>query len=136
MGIRLYFRNKYKPEDEFHLGKYFSYAEKKDGCYNCVKYLLDHVSSAFDLLMEYREFYIGDDDIYDFLDMCANGIYFDYGDFFEMETDDLCGFLSCYIMDRCSLFNYELKPEYLIDILQFIGDHGTIKSVWEFRLGA
>lgn len=137
MGIRLYFRNKDKPKEEFCLGKYFSYAEKKDCCYMCVKYLLKHIQSAYDLLVEYRESYEGDDDISDFLDLCSMGRTYDYGEFFEMGTDDLCGFISCYIKDKIRLWQYDIngiKPNYLLDLLQFIGDNGSIESVWEFQL--
>lgn len=135
MGIRLYFRNKYKPEDEFCLGKYFSYAEKKDCCYMCVKYLIK--SGRIDyFLIDYKEQYDSGDDIYNFLEACAMGRYYEYGEFFEMTTEEACGFIADYMLDRCRLWQYDLKASYMIDILQFIAQNATIESMWEFRLGA
>lgn len=135
MGIRLYFRNKDNPKEEFCLGKYFSYAEKTDCCYLCVKNLIK--SGRIDhFLFDYKEQYDSGDDIDNFLEACAIGRYYDYGEFFEMTTEEACGFIADYMLDRCRLWQYDLNSRYMIDILQFIGQNATIESMWEFRLGA
>lgn len=134
MGIRLYFRNKKDPEHDFCLGKYFSYAEKKDGIYKCVKFLLD-VGCVDHLIEEWRDQYNDTDDINAFLELTDCYKYIDYGEFFELNTINLCGFLAAYICDREKLWGYNLDHNYIISMFQFINENGR-NDLWEFKLGA
>lgn len=136
MGIRLYFRNKYKPEKEYCLGKLFSYAEGKDKL-KCVDFLND--VGALD------EYWIDDEWRKDyhwcetpqelFQCMCECTRYIDYNeDFFELCTEDLIWFLVLYWEDHASFHGHEdwgIREE-----AKFIQENATCETRWEFRLGA
>ena len=135
MGIRLYFRNKYKPENEYCLGKLFAYAEGKDKL-KCVDFLNDvGVLDEFWLDGEIHTMWSYCKTPQElFLDMCCCWTYQDYGDFFELCTEDLIWFLVLYWEDHASFHGHEdwgIREE-----AKFIQENATCETRWEFRLGA
>lgn len=135
MGIRLYFRNRYKPENEYCLGKLFAYAERKDKL-KCVDFLnevgeLDaywidsELRTGYDWCKTPQEL---------FQEMCCCCTYQDYGEFFELCTEDLIWFLVLYWDDHASF--HEHPGLGLREEAEFIQKNATRETRWEFRLGA
>ena len=133
MGIRLYFRNKDKPEEEYCLGKLYSYIDEKDKC-TSVKWLLEF-TNALDEFVENPYARI-EENVEAFLLDCACMRYIDYGEFFELSTCELCLFLIYYGIDWESLWYDEGYKFDLEHAIAFIGTHEACVNRWEFRLGA
>lgn len=136
MGIRLSFRNKDKPDEEYCLGKYFSYAEPTDA-HDSVDFLvrigaLDQYEWPDDEIPERSEMAAA------FIRECEFCMYQDYGCMFELSTEDLVGFLGLYTIDRAKLRGWELSDfnDQLYGALAFIQRNATVESRWEFKLGA
>lgn len=140
MGIRLYFRNKYKPENEYCLGKLFAYAEGNDKL-KCVDFLNDvGVLDEFWLDGEiHTQWSYCETPQELFLDMCCCCTYQDYGEFFELCTEDLFMFLYLYRKDQKEFWRPQHIVTYDTDLLQeikYVQKHASVENRWEFRLGA
>ena len=139
MGIRLYFRNKYKDNDlynEFCLGKLFYYIDSRyKPRLKCVEYLeeenaLDHY--IFDI-EDYNY-----EDLYEcFLEQCSCCPYIDYDDnLFELSTEQLIKFVYLYCKDYDAVWNTNVFEEFFERIIDFIAENEAVENRWLFRLGA
>lgn len=137
MGIRLSFRNKYKPDSEYCLGKYLSYADPTDA-HDSIDFLVECGA------LDNYEWWDGSDHVLSksevvekFILECQSCTYQDYG-MFELCTEDLVWFIHLNILDKSKLRNWPVSDftEQFIGALEFIKDNATIESRWEFRLGA
>lgn len=137
MGIRLYFRNKDKTNNEYCLGKLYYYWEETGlPKLESVKYLeqigaLDHY--VFDL-DDY-----GLASLYSaFLLQCSCYPYMDYGDegMFELSTGQLMQFVMLYIKDHAKAWEHPVMYSSIENIIEFVEANETCEPIWEFRLGA
>lgn len=137
MGIRLYFRNKDKKDNEYCLGKLLYYHEAGNfQKLECVKYLeqigaLDHY--VFDLDdYELSSLYTA------FLLQCSCCPYMDYGDegMFELSTGQLMQFVILYIKDHAAVWEHPVMYSSIENIIEYVEANETCEPIWEFRLGA
>lgn len=136
MGIRLYFRNKYEPKEEYCLGKLFHYANSVDHL-DCVDFIVE--AGALNDYEWCVNFPCTGIKSGDFLDECVICAYQDYGGLFELSTEDLCLFIYLYRKDQKEFWGPDHIVQYDLDLedeLKFIQKHAAIENRWEFRLGA
>lgn len=143
MGIRLYFRNKDRSEDhEYCLGKLYGYVETNKYLWKSVDYL-KKINAIQEFVNSFKKHYDYPEIINDaFIEICDDCPYNDYGEFFQLTTQQLCGFLYFYRMDW-NLYHELTKDEMKLNdadffyrVLFFIGDHRNCGDIWLFRLGA
>lgn len=136
MGIRLYFRNKYDPKEEFCLGKLLHYANSVNHL-ECVDFIIE--TGALDDYEWYEDVPDRCKMHGEFLDECVICAYQDYGDLFELSTEDLCLFIYLYRKDQKDFWGPDHIVQYDLDLedeLKFIQKHAAVENRWEFRLGA
>ena len=136
MGIRLYFRNKYHPGEEYCLGKLLHYADYKDKLL-CVDFLVS--VNALDLYEWYKEVPKFENMGQEFISECAICVYQDYGELFELSTEDLCLFLYLYRQDQKEFWGPDHIVQYDTDLkseIEYIQKNAAVENRWEFRLGA
>lgn len=136
MGIRLYFRNKYNPKDEFCLGKLLYYADYYSRL-SCIDFLV-----SVNALVDY-EWVEGMPEVKEmtkvFISECQICAYQDYGDLFELCTEDLFQFIYLYRKDQKEFWGPDHIVQYdtdLEDEIKYIQTHAVCANMWEFRLGA
>ena len=146
MGIRLYFRNKDRSEEhEYCLGKLYGYIEANNYLWKSVNYL-KKINAIQEFVNGFKEYYDYPDCINDaFIEICDDCKYNDYGEFFKLTTQQLCGFLYFYRMDW-NFYNKDFPLEkdarrlydadFFERVLFFIGEHKNCGDIWLFRLGA
>lgn len=136
MGIRLYFRNKYAPADEYCMGKLLYYADIKDRL-SCIDFLVS--VNALDEYVWSRDTPSFNDIAKQFIDECAIWSYIDYGDLFELGTEDLFMFLYLYRKDQKEFWGPDNIVTYDTDLqqeIEYVQKHASVENRWEFRLGA
>ena len=136
MGIRLYFRNKYAPKDEYCLGKLLYYADVKDNLKS-----IDFIVSvgALDEYEWYKDSPEFNDMAKEFIVECTICAYQDYGDLFELCSEDLFMFLYLYRKDQKEFWGPDNTVTYDTDLLheiEYVQKHAAVENRWEFRLGA
>lgn len=136
MGIRLYFRNKYAPADEYCMGKLLHYADYKDRL-SCIDFLVS--VNALDEYDWYEDRPEVNDMASEFISECSICPYQDYGDLFELCTEDLFLFLYLYRKDQKEFWGPDNHVIYDTDLhqeIEYVQKHASVESRWEFRLGA
>lgn len=139
MGIRLYFRNKDKPKEEFCMGKLLHYAEYKENL-TCV-WFLEQINALDDYWTDSElrtDYYYCENVVELFITLCNCTPYIDYGDLFEMSSEDLFYFLFLYYEDMCKIYGLMITEKYqaIAEASAFIMKNASCESRWEFRLGA
>ncbi len=139
MGIRLYFRNKDNPKEEYCLGKLLHYAEYKENL-TCV-WFLDQINALDEYWTDSElrtDFYYCENVTELFITLCQCCPYVDYGDLFEMSSEDLFYFLFLYYEDKGKIDGWTTIEQHqaVVEASAFIMKNATCESRWEFRLGA
>ena len=138
MGIRLSFRNKYKPDAEYCLGKYLSYAETTDA-HESIDFLVECGALDDYEWWDDPDHILSKSEVVDrFITECQSCTYQDYGSLFELSTEDLIWFIYLNIIDKSKLREWPVSDfkDQFVGAMEFIKDNAAVENRWEFRLGA
>lgn len=132
MGVRLYFRNKDRPENEYCLGKFLGYADPSDQ-HTSIDFLVEvGALDGYEWDTSYRDIPDRSEMAASFIEECHYCRFYEYGGMFELCTEDLVWFIRLYWDDHAKLFDHESWD--VREELQFIQQNASIESRWEFRL--